>query len=159
MFILLPLSPLFQTMPEPPPVGSGIEVYLNYLFYIAVVFLIAPYIKALINKKKGGSSSGSLADVYSQIADLHEKHDKLEKKNGEILAENKLLKTRIKTLETQNKELKERLDIVETENDDLITIVRFTSPAVNKVLNETTNGMNKLQLEKYHDILSKYDII
>ena len=161
------LSPIFQTMPDPPPVNSVWE-WAVVILVLTLVGAIPTIMSRLWDRKKGAPASmGAILDpLVNRIEYLEAAVTELVKKNGESEAENTRLKNhiesqdlRINTLETENESLKGRINSLETENDDLMTIVRFTSPIINKALKDTTGGLNKVALKEYHDTLKKYNII
>ena len=162
----LTILPLLQTIPEPPPIngiGEWVVVALVITF-VTVVGAIPAIAVWLLDKKRGSPAVIStitpiVNPLIERIENLEIKTNSLEKKNGDLVTENKQSKNRIKTLETENKGLKTRIKALETENDNLRFVVRFTAPAFNKVLNDTTGGLNKNELQRYHELLNDFGVI
>lgn len=157
--LIIPLAPLTQTIPDPPIGGDWLDI-LAWLL-VVIFALLSPYLKSLVDKKRGNGGGGSLAEAHSSIADLYSKVDKLEKKNKETEARAEaaekraeVAEARAEAAEVENRELKKRLCKVEDENNKLKTVIRALSPAINKILNETTSGLNQEALKIYYDLIN-----
>lgn len=147
------------TLPNPP---QGGDFYDNLVYFITVALIIGWSIKEyLANRKKKTDP-----DVYEEIARLWEEIGKSKKKADEAEARAEAAEARAeaaevenKKIKAENKEIKERLSKVESENKDLIAIVSIASPAINKILSETTAGLNIEKMKRYHDLLNKYNLL